>query len=289
MQRLLLAIEAEREAAQATKLQSVSAGQALFDALYATGGRPLLANGGQVLKAEFSPNVRTLATIMNDETIHLWDLTVADLGAESFALGGDTGQFNSLTYSPDGKFIVTGSYDGTASIWDPETGVELVRLWDRAGDVSQATWSQDGTKILFVGDDDTAQIWDAATGTELVKLAGHTKPVTQATWSRDESTILTTSADDTVRRWDAVTGEEVSKLLLDLKGATPVLSPDQRWLAAGLGDGTVLLWQLASAESAGTSPIALSGHGARSWLSHSVPMANGWPAAAATNPCDYGT
>ena len=240
----------------------------MFDALYATGGRPLLANGGQVLRAEFSPNRRTLATIMNDNSIHLWDLTVADLGAQSTALPGHADQVSSVSYSPDGTQIVTAGADGTVRIWDARSGQELRRLTDHTGPVTSAAFSPDGTQIVTAGcgkieegscTAGSARIWDAITGTELVRLVGHEDSILQATWSRYESTMLTTSIDGTVRTWDAVTGEEVSKLLLDLNGATPVLSPDQRWLAAGLGDGTVLLWQLVP-ESAGTRPIALTGH-----------------------------
>src|SRR5262249_48926707 len=43
-------------------------------------------------------------------------------------LVGHTGRILSVAFSPDGKRIVTGSWDNTARVWDAETGTELRAL-----------------------------------------------------------------------------------------------------------------------------------------------------------------
>ena len=43
-------------------------------------------------------------------------------------LPGHTDRLTSVAYSPDGKFIATAAWDGTARIWDVSTGQEVRRL-----------------------------------------------------------------------------------------------------------------------------------------------------------------
>ena len=40
-------------------------------------------------------------------------------------LEGHTGEVNSVSFSPDGKFIVSGSADKTVRVWDATNGVEV--------------------------------------------------------------------------------------------------------------------------------------------------------------------
>ena len=66
-------------------------------------------------------------------------------------------------FSPDGRKIVTASYDSTAKIWDAVTGKFLI-LKGHKGALNSAQFSPDGKKIVTASDDNTAKIWDAATG-----------------------------------------------------------------------------------------------------------------------------
>ena len=42
---------------------------------------------------------------------------------------GHTGDVNSVAYSPDGRTVVSGSYDGTIRIWDAQTGAAVGQHW----------------------------------------------------------------------------------------------------------------------------------------------------------------
>ena len=66
-----------------------------------------------------------------------------------------------MTYSPNGHFIVTASDDGTARIWDAETGASIRVLRAYKGSVNSAAYSPDGRFIVTANDDGTARIWDA--------------------------------------------------------------------------------------------------------------------------------
>jgi len=78
----------------------------------------------------------------------------------------------SSAFSPDGKKIVTASYDETARIWDAESGKELQKLEGHTDRVNSATFSPDGKKIVTASYNETARIWDAESGKELHKLRG---------------------------------------------------------------------------------------------------------------------
>ena len=39
---------------------------------------------------------------------------------------GHTNDVYSVGFSPDGKFIVSGSYDNTVRVWDANNGVEVI-------------------------------------------------------------------------------------------------------------------------------------------------------------------
>ncbi len=66
--------------------------------------------------------------------------------------------------SPEGKRVVTASYDCSARIWDVASGRELVPALAHPGFVFDARFSPDGTKVATAGADGAARLWDAATG-----------------------------------------------------------------------------------------------------------------------------
>ena len=91
-----------------------------------------------------------------------------------FTLYGHTGPVTSVSFSPDGTRIVTGSGDKTAKVWDARTGTALLELKGHTGAVTSVSFSPDGTRIVTGSEDGTAKVWDARTGTPLLELKGHT-------------------------------------------------------------------------------------------------------------------
>src|SRR5262249_24080135 len=90
---------------------------------------------------------------------------------EPFELKGHTGYVNSVSFSPDGTRIVTGSGDLTVKLWDARTGAELLELKGHTGFVMSASFSPDGTRIVRVGCGERGKpgeviVWDARTGKE---------------------------------------------------------------------------------------------------------------------------
>ena len=162
----------------------------------------------------------------------------------------------SVAYSPDGQRLVSGSFDGTARIWDLASGRELVTLKGHSAEIRSVAYSPDGRQIVTGSYDHTARVWDAASGRELCRLEGHRAQVLFASFSRDGERIVTGSHDSTARVWRVAGGQE----LLTLQGHTALVwwaefSPDDRQIVTGSLDHTAKVWR------ADTGQALLTYHG----------------------------
>jgi WD40 repeat protein/class 3 adenylate cyclase len=77
--------------------------------------------------------------------IYIYD---ASSGEELLKILGHTSQVSLVSWSPDGKRIVSGSTDDTTRIWDAETGAELLTLPTPADWYIIPQWSPDGKYLL---------------------------------------------------------------------------------------------------------------------------------------------
>lgn len=141
------------------------------------------------------------------------ETATSSVEALSVTLEGHTGLVASVNYSPDGRLVVTASYDDTARIWNATTGEELQQLVGHTHVLYNAEFSPDGETIVTSSRDGTARIWDVETGQELLELTGHTGSVNSAHYSPSGDYIVTASDDQTVRVWDATTGEELRQFI----------------------------------------------------------------------------
>jgi WD40 repeat protein len=119
-------------------------------------------------------------------------------------LKGHTDSVYSCALSPDGKRVVTASYDHTARLWDAETGALLTTLEGHTGGIFCGAFSPDGKRLVTASDDKTARLWDADTGALQKTLEGHTDAVSGCAFSPDGERVVTASHDGTARLWSVV-------------------------------------------------------------------------------------
>jgi WD40 repeat protein len=170
-------------------------------------------------------------------------------------LRGHTSAVLSVSFSPDGTRIITGSYDGTLRLWDAGTGEPIGEpLRGHTGSVWSVSFSPDGTHIVTGSSDKTVRLWDAGTREAVGDpLRGHTSSVWSVSFSPDGTRIVTGSRDKTVRLWDAGTGEPVGEPLRGHTGSVSsvLFSPDGTRIVTGSDDKTARLWDAGTREPIG--------------------------------------
>jgi len=127
--------------------------------------------------------------------------------AELFLQTGHASGVNSVSFSPHGKQIASGSRDNTVKLWNVDTGELLKTLSGHASEVSSVSFSPDGKRIASGSSDNTVKLWNADTGELLKTLSGHTAYVSSVRFSPDGKQIASGSRDNTVKLWNADTGE----------------------------------------------------------------------------------
>jgi WD40 repeat protein len=81
-----------------------------------------------------------------------------------FTLKGHTSDVTSVAYSPNGKLIVSGSFDKTLKVWDAATGNEILFFSGHAGEVTSVAFSPDSKRIISGGRDATVKVWEMPMG-----------------------------------------------------------------------------------------------------------------------------
>jgi WD40 repeat protein/serine/threonine protein kinase len=211
-------------------------------------------NVSQVWSAVFSPDGAQVLTVGGNEAC-LWDVKTAQPGMRF----SPHTSVAAAKFSPDGRRVVTGSWDNTARVWNVETGLAELRLEGaHTQAVNDAAFSSDGTQIVTASDDKTACIWDAASGQVRHTLRGHEQRVSSAVFSADGQRVLTTSNDKTARIWDARTGQELFALRGHQQGVLHgVFSADGTRVITGGEDNRAKLWDATTGQ---TLPFSLEGH-----------------------------
>ena len=134
-------------------------------------------------------------------TVRLWDVAT---GRDILTLTGHTDDVNSVSFSPDGKTLASGSDDDTIRLWDVATGRDILTLTGHTDDVNSVSFSPDGKTLASAGgwDDFTVRLWDVSTGQQLKTLTEHTDDVNSVSFSPDGKTLASGSADRTVLLWE---------------------------------------------------------------------------------------
>lgn len=159
----------------------------------------------------------------------------------------------SVSFSADGKCIVSGSADKTIRIWDVDTGELVVGpLEGHTYSVRSVGFSPDGKYVVSGSDDKTIRIWNAKTGESICEpIYGHTHVVRSVSFSPDGEKVVSGSNDGTVRVWYVATAEPIGE---PFRGHTDWVtsvgvSPDGNRIVSGSDDGTIRIWSVHTGET----------------------------------------
>jgi WD40 repeat protein len=166
---------------------------------------------------------------------------------------GHTYDIRSVAISPDGRYILTGSSDTTAALWEAGTGRKIRTFQGHTRSVKAVAFSPDGKLVLTGAEDETAALWDAGSGRQIRTFKGHAYSVDAVAFSPDGKHVLTGSFDRRANLWEAGSGKKVR---IFEGHANPVeavaFSPDGKQVLTGSSDNTAVLWETASGRKSRT-------------------------------------
>jgi WD40 repeat protein len=162
-------------------------------------------------------------------------------------LTGHQDAVTSVAVTPDGRYVVSGSWDSTVRVWELATGKEVRRLTGHQGHVESVAVTPDGRYTVSGGNDATLRLWELGTGEEVRCFSGHKDGVTSVAVTPDGRYVVSGSWDRTVRIWELTTGKEVRRLTGHLfHVASVAVTPDGRYILSGGADATLRVWDLAT-------------------------------------------
>ena len=164
---------------------------------------------------------------------------------------GHSHYVTSVAISPDSRFLLSGSYDKTARIWDFATGRTLATLKGHSGHVSAVAFSPDGALAATASWDKTIALWDVATGQEVHTLRGHRGTVHSVAFYARGSRLISGGTYGGLMVWDAASGKHLMASRDQNRMSsfgTVAVSPNGARLATGGGHGYVKVWDLVSSK-----------------------------------------
>ncbi|MFL5351646.1 CHAT domain-containing protein [Archangium sp.] len=202
-----------------------------------------------------------LREVTEPERTPEWHQTALEVlqrgGGEPVTLMGHEGRVDLAEFSADGRWVVTGSEDGTARVWRADgTGAPVV-LAGHEGGVWAAELSADGQWVLTTSQEGRVRMWRADGSQAPLELGGHEERVWPTELSPDGQHVLIVSEDGTVR----VTRVDGSEEPVMLRGheagvRTAVFSADGQHVVTASEDGMARVWR---ADGKG-KPVVLWGH-----------------------------
>ena len=163
---------------------------------------PNTTTTGYGISVAFSSYGTLLASVLEDNTVKLWDVAT---NANIATLKGHEGVVWWVAFSPDGKMLASAGGDGTVRLWDVATNTNIATLEGHEGLVTAVAFSPDGKMLASAGRDATVRLWDVATNTNIATLEGHTDGVVSVAFSPDGTMLASGSWDNTVKLWDVTT------------------------------------------------------------------------------------
>ena len=179
-------------------------------------------------------------------------------------LTGHSNPITSVSWASNGRYIVTGSTDGTVKFWgsrglgnrrDFASWREL-RVQKLDATVNFVALSPDGHSIVLGGTDAIARVWTLGFSDQ-IKTISHGVLVNSAAWSPDGKYIVMGCDDNNAKIWDVGNATQIRTLAGHTDPVTSVAwSPDGKYILTGSEDKTARVWDAVS----GAQIRTLTGH-----------------------------
>jgi WD40 repeat protein len=164
----------------------------------------------QITAVAFSPDGALLACADSADAIHVWDFATSK---ERFVLKGHTDQIGCLTFSRDGQRLASGGSDRVVRLWDLKQGQLFAGRGDFESSALAGGFQRLGSSVAVHADNRHLACSTGGSGLEV---------------------------------WDTRQGQRVAGVEADGVLYALAYSPDGRWIAGGVADGRIRLWDAAT-------------------------------------------
>ncbi|KAF8778448.1 WD repeat-containing protein 61 [Argiope bruennichi] len=167
-----------------------------------------------VVSVDINEEGSVAASSSLDSHIRLWDLHT---GQQLKSIDAGPVDAWTVTFSPDAKYIATGSHAGKINLYSVEHG-KLESFLETKKFTLSIAFSPDGKYLASGAIDGIIKVFDIAAGKLVHTLEGHAMPIRSLTFSKDSSMLITASddchikiynvsSDKTVKVWEIATRE----------------------------------------------------------------------------------
>lgn len=170
-----------------------------------------------ILEVKFNPDATQLLSYSaGDGWLILWEVKSGRAlwrsKTDFIQKGNEYYTLASFAFSPDQKFIASGSGNGTVQLWEATTGKILWRADAHKDSVTAVEFSPDGKSIVSAASpkegDDEIKILRVEDGQVVKKLEGESCTVVAMEFDEDGTRLMTGNLDGAVREWNLETGKQ---------------------------------------------------------------------------------
>eukprot|EP00939_MAST-03C_sp_MAST-3C-sp1_P000891 g891.t1 len=125
-------------------------------------------------------------------------------------LGGHSDSIVAIAFNHSGKYLATGSYDGTVKIWvarGKKAGQLVGTLEGPSSEIEWLSWHKKGNVILAGSGDGSTWMWLGPDLMFMQVFTGHEARVNCGSFTANGKLVVTGSEDGTVRVWDPQSGK----------------------------------------------------------------------------------
>lgn len=214
--------------------------------------------GDKVSALSFSPNGLLVAGGTSDGRVILFHVS-GTLPVQT--VQGHEKRVNFLSFSRDGRQLITASDDLTVRFWNPQSFSKPLRIMREdifRGQISRGALSTDGeflalaTKEIDIDrlrnlrtDTRKVRLIQTLTGEEIHHFRAHEKDISALAFGASRRILASGAEDGDLKIWDAERGREISRLSFGQGALIHALafSRDGQWIAGSVGD-TLMLWKV---------------------------------------------
>lgn len=189
---------------------------------------------------------RGLLVLGSRQHIHLWDMKQR---MYLDTLRAHTGRVSTLSLSPDGTSLASGSHDETVRLWRFVDELVVITLQGHTGPIRSSAFSPDGKMLATGADNGTIRLWYGQEGSHALLDGSHVllgrSPIRCLAFSPDGTMLAGGNEQGIIRLWSPRSGERIDFWRGHQAAVREIaFSPDGALLASASDDGHVRVWRV---------------------------------------------